>query len=151
MKINLTYEEALHKAAMLCSSGEKCEYDIREKLLSWKISESDTTKIINYLIQEKYLDEKRFAEFFVKDKFRFNKWGKIKIAYMLKQKRISSAVIQDALNSIDDDEYCSTLQELLQSKLKGLKYKDEYDKRAKLFRFAQSRGFESHLIIMSEP
>ena len=145
----MEYKEALHKAAALCSSGEKCEYDIREKLLSWEISDSDTNKIISYLVQEKFLNEKRFAEFFVKDKFRFNKWGKIKIAYMLKQKRISSAIIQEALNGIDDDEYCSTLQELMQSKLKSLKYKDEYDKRAKLLRFAQSRGFESHLI-MSE-
>ena len=142
----MEYKEALNKAAALCSSGEKCEYDISEKLLSWDVSDKDAAKIINYLIQEKFLDEKRFAEFFTKDKFRFNKWGKVKIAYMLKQKRISSSVIQEALNSIDDDEYCLTLQELMQSKLKSLKYKDEYDMRAKLFRFAQSRGFEGHFI-----
>ena len=142
----MEYKEALHKAAALCSSGERCEHDIREKLLLWGMSDNDATKIINYLIQEKFLDEKRFAEFFTKDKFRFNKWGKIKIAYMLKQKHISSSIIQEALNSIDDEEYYSALQELMQSKLKQLKYKDKNDKRTKLFRFAQSRGFESQLI-----
>ncbi len=144
----MTYDKALHKAAALCSSGEKCEYDIREKLLSWGVEPDMSEKIIQYLIHEKFLDEKRYALFFVKDKFRFNKWGKIKIVYALKQKHVNPLIIQDALEAIDEDEYLLMLKDILQSKLKGLAYKNEYDKQAKLFRFAQSRGFESGMITM---
>ncbi len=143
---DITYEKALHKAAALCSSGEKCEYDIREKLLSWGVDAAASEEVIQYLIREKFLDERRYASFFVKDKFRFNKWGKIKIAYALKQKRVAPSIIQEALDVIDEDEYLLMLKDILQSKLKSLTYKNEYDKQAKLFHFAQSRGFENGVI-----
>ena len=142
----MEYKEALNKAAALCSAAEKCEWDIREKLCVWEISDSEADKIITYLKKENFLDENRFAAFFVKDKFRFNKWGRIKIAYVLKMKHISNDIIQEAMLAIDDEEYFSTLCDILQSKQKGLKYKDEYDRRAKLTRFAQSRGFEYEII-----
>ena len=142
----MEYKEALNKAAALCSASEKCEWDIREKLRLWEVSDNETDKIIAHLKKENFLNESRFAAFFVKDKFRFNKWGKIKIAYALRQKHISSAVVQEALNAIDDEEYFSVLQDILCSKMRGLKYADEYDLRGKLARFAQSRGFEYEVI-----
>ena len=145
----MNYKEALNKAAALCSAAEKCEWDIREKLRTWEISDSETDKIIAQLKKENFLDENRFAAFFTKDKFRFNKWGRIKIAYSLKMKHISNDIIQEAMSAIDDEEYLATLCEILQSKQKGLKYKDEYDRRAKLTRFAQSRGFEYEIITES--
>jgi regulatory protein len=142
----MTFEIALHKAAALCSTGEKCEYDIREKLQSWGVSSEDEDKIIERLVEEKFLDENRFAQSFAKDKFRFNKWGKIKIAYALRQKQISSLVIQEALENIEDEEYMNLLIDILKAKQKSTKFKDENDRQQKLFRFAQSRGFEGDLI-----
>jgi regulatory protein len=82
----------------------------------------------------------------VKDKFRFNKWGKIKISYALKQKGLSNDLITAALATIDDGEYEEMLASLLKTKLAGLKYEFEYEKQGKLFRFAQSRGFENNVI-----
>lgn len=140
------YKEALNKAAVLCSAAEKCEWDVREKLRTWEITDNNTDKIISHLKKENFLNESRFAAFFVKDKFRLNKWGRIKIVHSLKMKHISNFVIQEAISVIDDEEYCSTLYKMLQTKQKDLKYKDEYDCRAKLTRFAQSRGFEYEFI-----
>jgi len=139
-------KEALHKAAALCSQSEKCEWDIREKLRTWEIPDNEADGIIAHLKKENFLDENRFAAFFVKDKFRFNKWGRVKIAYSLKMKHISSPVIQEAMLAIDDEEYRSVLCKMLKIKQKELKYKDEYDCRVKLVRFAQSRGFEYEVI-----
>jgi len=82
----------------------------------------------------------------VKDKFRFNKWGKFKISYALKAKGLDKGIIDDALNTIDDGEYEELLASLLKTKLVGLKYEFEYEKQGKLFRFAQSRGFENNII-----
>jgi len=143
MKQELTYNEALHRASAYCTASEKCVFDVSEKLSSWGISTDESEKIIAYLITENFINEERFARAFVNDKFRFNKWGKIKIAYALRAKNISSELTQSALENIDENEYSDTLTELLKAKLRGLKYKDEYDKKVKLFRFAQSRGFES--------
>jgi regulatory protein len=146
MSKKLTYDEAVHRAAAYCTLSEKCVFDVSEKLASWGISADESEKIIAYLITENFLNEERFTRAFVNDKFRFNKWGKIKIAYALRAKNISSEMIQSALENIDENEYLDTLSDLLKAKTRGLKYKDEYDKRAKLFRFAQNRGFESGAI-----
>ncbi|MDR1699433.1 MAG: RecX family transcriptional regulator [Prevotellaceae bacterium] len=143
MKHELTYDEALHRAAAYCTASEKCAFDVSEKLSSWGVSEEESEKIIAYLTKENFISEERFACAFVNDKFRFNKWGRIKIDYALRAKNISTEVIQSALAGIDENEYSDTLTGLLKAKLRGLQYKDEYDKRAKLFRFAQGRGFES--------
>ena len=146
MKRQLTYEQALFKAAALCTQTEKCESDVRTKLVAWEMSESDINKIIRYLKEEKFLDDARYCSFFVKDKLRFNKWGKIKIGYALRAKKIDEDLIVGSLGQIDDEESFLTLLSILKTKSKNLKYKDEYDRKGKLIRFALSRGFEMSLI-----
>ncbi len=146
MKKEYTRDELLHKAASYCSISEHCISEVEEKLNAWCVSCDDKTAIIERLIAEDFINEKRFCNFFVKDKFRFNKWGKIKISYALKQKGISNELINNALNTIDEGEYEEMLASILRTKLSGLKYEYEYEKQGKLFRFAQSRGFESNVI-----
>ena len=146
MKKEYTLEELLHKAASYCSISEHCVSEVEEKLNAWCIECDDKAKIINRLIDEDFINEKRYCVYFVKDKFRFNKWGKIKISYALKQKRLSNELINMALGTIDEGEYDEMLAALLKTKLAVLKYEFEYEKQGKLFRFAQSRGFENNVI-----
>jgi regulatory protein len=146
MKKEYTLDELLHKAASYCSISEHCIYEVEEKLSLWGVSDKDKGEIIKRLISEDFINEKRYCVHFVKDKFRFNKWGKIKISYALKQKRLSDELINPALASIDDGEYEEMLASILKTKLKGLKYEFEYERQGKLFNFAQSRGFESQVI-----
>ena len=146
MKKEYTLEELLHKAASYCSISEHCVSEVVEKLTAWGVSITDKQKIIDRLISEDFINEKRFCIYFVKDKFRFNKWGKIKISYALKQKGLSSELINSALSTIDEGEYQEMLASILKTKLVGLKFEFEYEKQGKLFRFAQSRGFENNII-----
>lgn len=146
MKKEYSLEELLHKAASYCSISEHCVSEVEEKLNAWCVGCDDKTSIINRLIDEDFINEKRYCAYFVKDKFRFNKWGKIKISYALKQKGLSNELINSALQSIDEGEYQELLASILKTKLVGLKYEFEYEKQGKLFRFAQSRGFENNAI-----
>ena len=146
MKKEYTLDELLHKAASYCSISEHCVSEVEVKLTAWGITKEDKQKIIDRLISEDFINEKRFCSYFVKDKFRFNKWGKIKISYALKQKGLSDDLINASLSIIDDGEYEEMLASILKTKLIGLKYKFEYEKQGKLFNFAQSRGFESKYI-----
>ena len=91
MAKTLTPPEALHRAAALCSSSEHCIADIREKLSRWGIGEPDARTIVERLVQERFIDEERYAIAFAKDKFRFSGWGRIKIRYALQQKRIGNS------------------------------------------------------------
>lgn len=143
----ISYDQALHKAAAYCSMSEKSVFDVQEKLHAWGAKTEDHEKIISYLIEEKFLDEERFAIAYVKDKFRYNKWGKIKIRIMLQQKKIPQKHIETALSEIDDKAYQDMLIKLKNDKERNLKYKDEYDKKAKLVRYLTGKGFEMDMVI----
>jgi len=143
---NMAYEVALKRAAALCSSQEQCSNHIREKLNTWKVSSNDADHIINLLVKEKFLDDQRYATFYVRDKFRFNGWGKIKLAVMLRQKEIPESVIQEALNQIDPELYKQKCMHLISEKSASLKETNQFKRKGKLFRFAAQRGFESDLI-----
>ena len=141
-----TYEQMLFKASAYCATAEHCEADVRTKLQTWACAPEHIDKIIDYLKNENFLNEQRYCNAFVRDKFRFNQWGKTKIAMMLRTKNIAEETIAEAIDQIDDATYQQTVTTLLQAKLKGLKYRDEYDRKAKLIRFAQGRGFEYGII-----
>ena len=136
----------LNKAATYASRCEHCESEVKEKLLAWGGSNEEVDEIIAYLIEERYIDNQRYANSYTRDKFRFNHWGKYKINMMLRSKDIESETIEEALGQIDEEEYLEKLQQILREKLRSLKYSSEYEKKGKLFKFAQSRGFESSTI-----
>jgi regulatory protein len=134
---------AYDKATFLCSKSEKCTSEIQEKLKQWGLSTEASIPIIEQLIAEKYLDDERFARAYVKDKFRFNHWGKQKIEYMLRAKKISQEILDLAFEEIIEDDYSEGLLKLISDKAQSVRAKDKYDKRNKLMRFAMGRGFES--------
>ncbi len=141
-----TFDELLHKAASYCSISEHCVSEVRAKLAAWKVESDMQEEIVCRLLDDGFIDEARFCRAYVNDKFRFDKWGKVKIMYNLRQKGLSEDDIQPALLTIDEGEYDEMLANLLRAKLLGLKYEYEYEKQGKLYKFAQGRGFESAAI-----
>lgn len=146
MSESTLYKTALNKAMAQCSRREYCCDDIRNKLISWGVSGTDSEKIIVNLIEENFINEKRFATAFVKDKFNYNKWGKIKIAAHLRHKNIPGEITREALNSIDYDAYTRVLKDIITSHRRSVKSKNQYDLKAKLLRYGLSKGFESNLL-----
>jgi len=140
------YNAALKRAAALCSKQEQCSSHIREKLKTWNVTDDDTEKIIELLKKEKFLDDQRYATFYVRDKFRFNGWGRIKLAVMLRQKGIPQVTIDEALDQIDQEHYFQLCHKLITEKSASLKEPNLFKRKGKLFRFAAQRGFESDLI-----
>ncbi len=132
-----------NKAALLCSRSEKCTSEIQEKLQLWGLSGDESEPVIEKLTDEKYIDDERYARAYVKDKFRFNHWGKQKITYQLRAKNISPEIQEIAFGEIEDEGYSDELRKLMTDKEKSIKEKDKFDKRNKLMRFALGRGFES--------
>lgn len=142
----ISKEKGLSKAMALCAKQEKCKADIRKKLYDWKVNTDFHDEIIEQLVQEKFIDESRYVELFVRDKFRLNKWGRIKIEYALKSKNIKDEFIQQGIEQIDENEYIQVCRQLIQSKQNSLKKDEALKQKEKLIRFAQSRGFEVELV-----
>ena len=143
---HMEYNEALRRAAALCSRQEQCSSHILEKLNHWNIPEEAAHRIITVLKKEKYLDDQRYATFYTRDKFRLNGWGKVKISVMLRRAGIPDSVIRQALNEIDEESYFNACARLISQKSATLTDKNHFTRKGKLFRHAAQRGFESELI-----
>lgn len=142
----LTEKEALNKAAAYCTASEHCLSEVGAKLTQWEVDADAKERILKRLVDERFIDEERYCRFFVNDKFKFNKWGRIKISQALYMKKIPSEMSRDCLNEIDEKEYMNTLRSLLASKKKSIHASDDYQLNMKLIRFALSRGFEMNII-----
>jgi regulatory protein len=146
MKKEITEQEAYLQLAALCAQAEHCQQEMRDKLKRWGIDESTQDLIIQRLINERYIDDERYARAFVKDKIRYNKWGRRKVEQGLWQKRIDPDIQQRVLDEIDENEYLNVLRPLLRQKQKTIKAQNDYERHQKLMRFAIGRGFTFDII-----
>lgn len=143
----MTYEQALNRAAAYCSQAERATQEVLQKLEAWEVSDDDAARILEFLRKERFLDEQRYVHAFVNDKFTYERWGRIKIVYALRAKGVTGAVVTNTLDDvIDPDQYVETLTDLLRAKMRGMKTPLAPNDRAKLYRFAAQRGFESAVV-----
>ena len=146
MKKEMTEQEAYLQLATLCAQAEHCEQEMRDKMKRWEIDETVQNRIIDRLVKERYIDNERYARAFVKDKIRYNKWGRRKVQQALWMKRIDNDIQQRVLDEIDDKEYLDMLRPLLKQKRKSTKAANDYELNQKLVRFALGRGFTFDII-----
>lgn len=139
----LGFDQALYKMAALCSTAEHCESEVREKLRRMGLPEAEADRIIDRLYDERYIDTSRYCHAYVRDKFRFAHWGRVKIEQGLKLKRLPEADIRQALaTELPPDDYRRLLLQTIQQKADSLPDEpNDYNRRAKLIRFAVGRGF----------
>ncbi len=139
-------QEALFALTAMCSTAEHCSQEMLEKMEKWQIPAEAQARIMQYLIKEKYVDDERYARFFIKDKIKYNKWGRRKVEQALYKKRITRDIYNPIFEEIEDEMYIEILRPLLKSKEKSVKAKSEYEKNMKLIRFALGRGFDMRII-----
>lgn len=138
----MTEAEALKKLATYCSQAEHCRAEVVEKMQRWGLPYEAIDRIVEQLVEEKFIDEERYCRAFVNDKYRLEKWGKVKISQALQLKKIPSTIYWSYLNEIDKDEYLDVLRKLLASKRKSIHANSDFELNGKLIRYALSRGYE---------
>ena len=132
--------KVLDRLRGLCSRREYCYADVFKKAKDALDGDAQAAKeVADVLVEDKYVDDLRYASAFARDKSAIQGWGEVKIRYMLSAKGVSRDVIDKALEEIDQDKADSRLEKLLQNKLKSLK--DDPQCRLKLLRFALGRGY----------
>ena len=142
----LSKDEALSKAAFLCSASEHCASQIYEKLQAWGVSEVDAADVLDRLIKEGFIDNTRFSRAYCHDKFLYSHWGKVKIVQMLRRLRLSEDEIAEGVSTISEKDYLEALNGALRSKDRTLKDTNVYQRKGKLVRHLLSRGFEMELV-----
>lgn len=146
MKKEMTEQEAYLQLAALCAQSEHCQQEMRDKMRRWELDDTMQDRIITRLVKERYIDDERYARAFVKDKIRYNKWGRRKVQQALWQKHIDTDVQLRVLDEIDKKEYLDVLRPLLKQKRKSIKAASDYELNQKLVRFALGRGFSFDII-----
>ncbi|MBR9997511.1 MAG: RecX family transcriptional regulator [Cyclobacteriaceae bacterium] len=139
-------DQLFNKILKFCAYQERSENDVIEKLKTFKLNASETGKILKRLKEEKFIDNQRFARIYTTGKLRHNKWGRIRIRYELKRKCINNDDIEQALDSIDEDEYSQTLIELIKKKKGSIRDRNPFILRNKIAQYLSSKGFENDLV-----
>ncbi len=146
---NLTAEEAMHKAAAYCSRCEHSTYEVATKLNDWGVAKELHDKIIDRLIAEKFIDDRRFCRSYINDKYKYSRWGRIKIMHNIKAKGISASLFKEVeVETIDTELYLDNLRAVIKDKLRSTKANSPYELKGKLVRSAAGKGYEPNLIYM---
>lgn len=142
-----SFEQALVKMEAWCAYQDRCLFEVQNKLQSWNIESSIQEKIIEKLILNRFLDEKRFVESFISGKVRIKRWGRIKIKHHLFQKRVDKKLIEEGLKNIDQEVYWENLLALANRKLTDVKPSvDPWKTKQKIMTYLASKGYEQDLI-----
>jgi len=142
----LTPDQVLDKMAKYCAYQERCVKDVNDKLKTFEISAKEREDILNYLIDNRFVDNERFANAFVRGKINQSGWGLNKIRFHLIQKGIPKELIDAALETFDEEVYRQRLIEVLKTKSKTVKAANDFERKRKLAAYAIQKGFEPSLV-----
>ena len=142
----LTPDQVLDKMAKYCAYQERCVKDVRDKLKTFEIPEEEKAKILDYLLDNRFVNDERFVKSFVRGKVNQSGWGVNKIRFHLIQKGIDKDIIEEALGQTDEEVYRQRLIEILKTKAKTVKADSDFEKKRKLAAYAMQKGFEGSLV-----
>lgn len=137
-----TPEQALSALMRLCARAERSAADARRLMRGWGLAEADAARVLERLVQERFIDDRRYAEAFVREKLRLSGWGPSKIRMALQRKGIDRGTIDAALSQADRSDMTDRLQTQLARKARSTGYKTPYELKAKLIRYGLSLGYE---------
>ena len=142
----LTPDQVLDKMAKFCAYQERCVKDVRDKLKTFDLPQEEKNKILEYLLDNRFVNDERFAKSFVRGKVNQSGWGLNKIRFHLMQKGIAKDIIDEALGQTDEDLYRQRLIDILKVKSKTVKAENDFERKRKLAAYAMQKGFEGGLV-----
>lgn len=135
-------QQALQSLMRLCARSEKSSGDALRLMQQWQVPHTERQGVLERLVKERFIDDGRYAEAYVREKSRLSGWGARKIAMQLRQKGVSQAIIDEALGQLDSNVELPRLVDKLRRKIRTTKYTSDYELRGKLMRYALSLGFD---------
>ncbi len=138
-------EAAFQKIKHYCAYQERSHFEVKEKLYSLGLYKIQVETLLSRLIEENYLNEERFAKQFARGKFGLKKWGRIKIKYELKLKKVSDANIKNALKEIGLEDYLATLNKLAAGKWAAIGKENYIARQSKTMNYLLQKGYEATL------
>ena len=146
-KRDKTPDEALAALMRLCARAEKSEGDARRLMRGWGVAEKDAEQVLGRLVRDRFIDDSRYAEAFVREKLRLSGWGEYKIRTALQRKGVSKERIDAALSQADRPAMGERLAQQLERKARTVKYASQYELKTKLIRYGLSLGYDYEAVM----
>lgn len=142
VKRTKTPEEALAALQRLCARAEKSSCDALRLMGTWGVEARERQAVLAKLVEQRFIDDERFAGAFVREKLRLSGWGEYKIRTALQRKGIDRATIDRALEQTDREGMTERLRTQLARKARTVKYTTPHELRTKLMRYGLSLGYD---------
>lgn len=142
-----TPDEALASLMRLCARAEKSEGDARRLMRGWGLAERDAQQVLDRLLSDRFIDDNRYAEAFVREKLRLSGWGEYKIRTALQRKEVRKETIDAALSQADRSGMGERLAQQLCRKARTVKYATQYELKTKLIRYGLSLGYDYEAVL----
>ena len=148
VKKDKTPQQALQSLMRMCARSERSSGDALRLMKRWGVTDEEARKVLARLQADRFIDDARFAEAFVRDKLNLSGWGAYKIKMSLRAKGVSREIIEEVVTPMfEATDMEERLVEIMQRKMRTLKFSSPYDAKTKLIRFAVSRGYDMELVL----
>lgn len=138
-----TPQQALQSLMRMSARSERSSGDALRLMKRWGLTEEDARKVLLRLQSERFIDDARYAEAFVRDKLNLSGWGAYKIKMALRAKGMTKEIIDEVVAPmLADADMTERLEEIMRRRMRTLKFTSAYDAKMKLIRFAASRGYD---------
>lgn len=142
IKRDKTSQQAFASLMRLCAKAERSSGDAMRLMRRWGLSNADARRVLERLVRDHFIDDRRYAEAFVREKMNLSGWGAYKIGATLRSKGIPQTIITQAMEQLDEADMHERLTTLLTKRLRTLRAKSPFDARTKLLRYALSQGYD---------
>lgn len=139
-------EQALNSLMALCARAEKSTGDARRLMSGWGVKLEEQEQGLEQLIKERFIDDERFATLYIREKSRLSGWGGYKIRGELSRKGISKEIIEEQMSQLDREEMRERLRQMIERRLRTVKYSSKYQLRDKLMRYGASLGYDFEMV-----
>ncbi|MFV0504415.1 MAG: regulatory protein RecX [Lachnospirales bacterium] len=136
-------ERAKNIAFKFLGYKARTEKEVREKLKKYEFKEDIIGETISILKSYNYIDDRKYAEDFTKEKIKLNKYGSYRIKHMLYEKGVPRDIIDEI--EFEEDSQLETAMSLLEKKYRNSENPD-YKEKQKICGFLQRKGYSYDII-----
>ena len=135
------FAKVLDRLQTQCVKREYCRSDIFRKAMTALEGDKDTAeRLVASLVEDRFVDDSRYAAAFAREKARLAGWGPVKISFALAAKGISKDVASKALREVEPEDADRRMLSVLETKYRSLK--GDPQEKFKLIKFGLTRGYE---------
>lgn len=140
------YYEIYNMALTYIEIKMRTSKEIKDYLNKKNFNTKLIDEVLDRLNKEGYLNEEKYIDAFVNDKVNLTNWGPYKIKKSLLDLELDETLINNKLNTINENVWNGKIEKIINKKLNSLKNKSNYMIKNKLKIDLYNLGYDNNLI-----